>query len=287
MGRLRYGTAVAFQAARHSGRSATWANARGCLRLPALLSVHHADCRSARVAIAGTDWRAIGCASAQHLLARLRSEAVVVEPLDEVRPLGVVVALRIQPLCGRFSALSCGPESPLVGNEQQASAACLSQERSAARVKERQHQHRRPTGSGELGAGCEPPLVSAVVAQSTRSRVRFQSGNPAISRQKLESIADRLWLGNPYFAGLPWDARDPTFRLPCRRSWVRIPSAALEKACICRSFSSGQSAGAVASPGTQCTPPPANTPRERLGTSLLQAVSEPLTFCSRLLLPAR
>ena len=42
--------------------------------------------------------------------------------------------------------------------------------------------------------------------------------------------------------------------LPCRRSWVRIPSAASEKACICRSFSSTQSAGAFASPGTQWAP---------------------------------
>jgi hypothetical protein len=123
-----------------------------------------------------------------------------------------------------------------VGNEQQASAACLSQERSAARVKERQHQHRRPTASGELGAGCEP----AVGAPSSPNRHGPESGfspeTPAISRQKLESIADRLWLGNPYFAGLSWDARDPTFRLPCRRSRVRIPSAALRKARILQGF---------------------------------------------------
>ena len=33
----------------------------------------------------------------------------------------------------------------------------------------------------------------------------------------------------------------PTFCLPCRRSRVRIPSAALEKACVCRSFSLLQS----------------------------------------------
>jgi hypothetical protein len=38
-----------------------------------------------------------------------------------------------------------------------------------------------------------------------------------------------------------WDARDPTFRLPCRRSRVRIPSAASQKACICRPFWSRQS----------------------------------------------
>ena len=31
-------------------------------------------------------------------------------------------------------------------------------------------------------------------------------------------------------------ARFRSYCLPCRRSWVRIPSAALEKACICRSF---------------------------------------------------
>jgi hypothetical protein len=39
----------------------------------------------------------------------------------------------------------------------------------------------------------------------------------------------------------------PAFCLPCRRSWVRIPSAALGKACICRPFLWAQSACASAS----------------------------------------
>jgi hypothetical protein len=52
------------------------------------------------------------------------------------------------------------------------------------------------------------------------------------------------------FAGIFRAAPSPASCLPCRRSWVRIPSAALEKACICRSFSYVQSAGAFASPGS-------------------------------------
>jgi hypothetical protein len=44
-----------------------------------------------------------------------------------------------------------------------------------------------------------------------------------------------------------------TFCLPCRRSRVRIPSAALEKACVCRPFSWAQSAGASASPDNDWT----------------------------------
>jgi hypothetical protein len=75
-----------------------------------------------------------------------------------------------------------------------------------------------------------------------------------ISRQKLGSIADHLHLGNPSFPGLSWDARDPACCLPCRRSRVRIPSAALKKTCICGPFRLRQSAGADASLGTEKTP---------------------------------
>jgi hypothetical protein len=45
----------------------------------------------------------------------------------------------------------------------------------------------------------------------------------------------------------------PTFCLPCRRSRVRIPSAALEKARICRAFSWAQSSSASASPDNDRT----------------------------------
>jgi hypothetical protein len=40
-----------------------------------------------------------------------------------------------------------------------------------------------------------------------------------------------------HLQGISAPNRKHTFCLPCRRSRVRIPSAALEKACICRSFS--------------------------------------------------
>jgi hypothetical protein len=42
-----------------------------------------------------------------------------------------------------------------------------------------------------------------------------------------------------------------TFCLPCRRSWVRIPSAASQKACICRPFWSRQSPCSSASGRTE------------------------------------
>jgi hypothetical protein len=59
---------------------------------------------------------------------------------------------------------------------------------------------------------------------------------------------------NPPFAGIfEWNPRR-TFCLPCRRSWVRIPSAASERLAICRSFSFRQPASASASPCTQCAP---------------------------------
>jgi hypothetical protein len=45
--------------------------------------------------------------------------------------------------------------------------------------------------------------------------------------------------------------RKRTLCLPCRRSWVRIPSAALGKACICRPFSSQQSSCSSASGRTE------------------------------------
>jgi hypothetical protein len=62
--------------------------------------------------------------------------------------------------------------------------------------------------------------------------------------------------------------------LACRRSWVRIPSAALEKACVCRSFSCTQSsAGASASPGTEWGltdgPPPESLEKSSLCRHLL------------------
>jgi len=46
------------------------------------------------------------------------------------------------------------------------------------------------------------------------------------------------------FAGKLWPIRSPAFCLPCRRSRVRIPSAALERRAICRSFLFRQSASA-------------------------------------------
>jgi hypothetical protein len=52
--------------------------------------------------------------------------------------------------------------------------------------------------------------------------------------------------------------RHCTFCLPCRRSRVRIPSAAFGKACICRAFSCS-SRSASASPDTNWTIVPAAT----------------------------
>jgi hypothetical protein len=123
------------------------------------------------------------------------------------------------------------------GDEQHASAACLSQGGELLHVwRSGSNGTVPPTRMGSVGAGVSPPLVGAVVGPTHGPESGFSPETPAISRHKLESIANRLWLGNPDFAGLSWDARDPTFRLPCRRSRVRIPSAALGKACICRPF---------------------------------------------------
>jgi hypothetical protein len=56
----------------------------------------------------------------------------------------------------------------------------------------------------------------------------FSPGTPVISRRTLEGIVDGFQPRNPSFAGLSYDTRDLTFCLPCRRSRVRIPSAASE-----------------------------------------------------------
>ena len=80
--------------------------------------------------------------------------------------------------------------------------------------------------------------------ETATGRIRqsgFSPETPMISRQKLGSIADHLQLRNPSFPGLSWDDQAPASCLPCRRSRVRIPSAASQKAYICRSFSSRQS----------------------------------------------
>ena len=68
---------------------------------------------------------------------------------------------------------------------------------------------------------------------------------------------------NRLFAGVFCGNRRCTLCLPCRRSRVRIPSAASEKACICRPFLCAQSAGAFASRRTE-TGPTANQPYFRL-----------------------
>jgi hypothetical protein len=61
--------------------------------------------------------------------------------------------------------------------------------------------------------------------------VRFQSGNPLDFVVKAGRRRAAAPAPKPLFAGLSWDARDPTFCLPCRRSRVRIPSAAL-RMCV-------------------------------------------------------
>jgi hypothetical protein len=65
----------------------------------------------------------------------------------------------------------------------------------------------------------------------------------------------------------PYRIRRCTHCLPCRRSWVRIPSAALGKVCICRPFSSRQRDRASASLGTEsglASRPPWETLRKNL-----------------------
>ena len=72
--------------------------------------------------------------------------------------------------------------------------------------------------------------------------------------------------GNGLFAALFGRGGRCGYCLPCRRSRVRIPSAALEKACICRSFSCQQPGGAFASRRTE-TGRTANQPYFRLEES--------------------
>jgi hypothetical protein len=77
--------------------------------------------------------------------------------------------------------------------------------------------------------------------------------------------------------------RSRTLCLPCRRSWVRIPSAALEKACICRSFSRPQSASAFASTGSHWVVA-ASPPREASESGSFAGrlwELEPVTFCAK------
>jgi len=136
-----------------------------------------------------------------------------------------------------ISALSRRPESPLVGtSSRRLRPACRRRTDCCTCGGAAANRTVAPTRAGSVGAGVSPPLVGAGVDPTHGPESGFSPETPEISRHKLESIANRLWLGNPYCAGLSWDARDPTFDLPCRRSRVRIPSAALRKACICRSF---------------------------------------------------
>jgi hypothetical protein len=100
---------------------------------------------------------------------------------------------------------------------------------------------RRWTGSG----GAErfrPPAHSA-----------FSPQTAVISRGKAGIVggSSRQW--NRRFAGISSNRRRVAYYLPCRRSRVRVPSAASQKACICRSFSCAQSAGASASPDNDWT----------------------------------
>ena len=71
--------------------------------------------------------------------------------------------------------------------------------------------------------------------------VRLQSGNALDFARKPGSRRRRVPVQNRCLAGLPRDSEDPALCLPCRRSRVRIPSAALKKACICRPFLRAQS----------------------------------------------
>jgi hypothetical protein len=96
-----------------------------------------------------------------------------------------------------------------------------------------------------------PQWATTEVACDGCQRDQRQSGfspeTPVIPLVKAGRRRAPVHPGNGCFAGLPWDARDPTFCLPCRRSRVRIPSAALEKACVCRPFLRAQSACSSAS----------------------------------------
>jgi hypothetical protein len=70
--------------------------------------------------------------------------------------------------------------------------------------------------------------------------------------------------------------------LPCRRSWVRIPSAALKKACICRPFLRAQSACASASGRTDsglAAGRPSAVPRKTPCLQVDSGSSEPKSFC--------
>jgi hypothetical protein len=118
-----------------------------------------------------------------------------------------------------------------------------------------------------------PARASHQPLRPTRSRriagrsVRFQSANPRDLAVK-DGGCRRLptTAKTAHLQECPATQRRLRLCLPCRRSWVRIPSAASEKACIYRSFSCAQLAGAFASRRTE-TGPAAKPPCIRLEES--------------------
>jgi hypothetical protein len=118
--------------------------------------------------------------------------------------------------------------------------------------------------------------------RTARPRVHIRFTNPPESRRKCRAITARTpGRATRRFAGYISETGCRSFCLPCRRSWVRIPSAALEKACICRSFSCRQPASASASAWTHCAPTrwaAAALKKDPISRSF-QAI-ELLTFCA-------
>jgi hypothetical protein len=105
---------------------------------------------------------------------------------------------------------------------------------------------------------------------------------PPRFRGKSWEASPTTYSSEPLFPGLSWDARDLTFCLPCRRSRVRIPSAASEKARICRLFLWAQSACASASGRTDSGLAAGRSSAGPIKTPCLQVdsgSSEPKSFC--------
>jgi hypothetical protein len=81
--------------------------------------------------------------------------------------------------------------------------------------------------------------ASSLVARRPHRSLSVHCLNPRYLRTIPGKQARGPRARNRGFAGISGSCVPQIYCLPCRRSRVRIPSAAFEKACICRSFSGG------------------------------------------------
>jgi hypothetical protein len=136
---------------------------------------------------------------------------------------------------------SCGP------------AAVEPRPRRAARVVRRRRlllEHQE-SGSRTLGAGADSTATWRAPTKRSGSLIVGSLSKPPVSPHNSRNASPRSSLSEVVRLQAFLRAHDrPIDCLPCRRSRVRIPSAALKKACICRPFLRAQPACASESART-------------------------------------